>query len=233
LSLLHQGLDLLLHLDAHLNSFAAAHQIGVYVLLAAIVFCETGLVIWPFLPGDSLLFAIGALAASASSPISLPLVIPLLCLAANCGDLVNYFAGRSIGPRIFHIQRSRLLNPKHLDEAHRFYERHGRKTIILARFVPIIRTFAPFVAGIGQMPFVRFIGFSISGGILWVVTVSLAGYYFGQIAVVKTHFQWVVLAIIAISLIPAVVHAMQARSRGKLPGFEAVRAEKNTDPTSA
>jgi membrane-associated protein len=213
LPLIHQVLDLFLHLDKHLNGFATAHQIGVYVLLAIIIFCETGLVVWPFLPGDSLLFAVGALAAAPGSPISLPWMIVLLCLAANCGDLVNYTVGWRIGPRIFSGESSWLLNKRHLAEAHRFYERHGRKTIILARFLPIIRTFAPFVAGIGQMPFARFIGFSVSGGILWVVTVSLAGFYFNQIEFVRTHFQLVVLAIIVISVIPAVVHALQPRRR--------------------
>ncbi|MGD0390020.1 MAG: VTT domain-containing protein [Tepidisphaeraceae bacterium] len=210
---IHQTIDLFLHLDTHLNSFASLHQVGIYVLLAVIVFCETGLVVWPFLPGDSLLFAVGALAAAAGSPISLPPMIVLLCLSANCGDVVNYSIGRRIGPRIFSGESSWLLNKRHLHEAHGFYERHGRKTIILARFVPIIRTFAPFVAGIGEMPFVRFIGFSVSGGVLWVVTLSLAGYYFNHIEFVRTHFQLVVLAIVVISLIPAVVHALQTRRR--------------------
>src|SRR5580658_503987 len=205
MSLIHQAIDLFLHLDKHLNDFASAHQVGVYVLLAAIVFCETGLVVWPFLPGDSLLFAVGALAAANGSPISLPLMIVLLCLAANCGDVLNYTVGRRIGPRIFSAESSWLLNKRHLEEAHRFYEKYGRKTIILARFVPIIRTFAPFVAGIGQMPFARFIGFSISGGVLWVVSVTVAGFYFNQIEFVRTHFQLVVLAIVFISLIPAVL----------------------------
>jgi membrane-associated protein len=215
LPLIHQALDLFLHLDRHLNDFALAHQAGVYVLLALIVFGETGLVVWPFLPGDSLLFAVGALAAAAGSPINLPGVIVLLCASANCGDLLNYTIGRRIGPKVFSRESSWLLNKRHLEEAHRFYERHGRKTIILARFVPIIRTFAPFVAGIGQMPFVRFIGFSISGGILWVVGLTLSGYYFNQIEFVRTHFQFVVLAIVAISLIPAVVHALGARARAQ------------------
>ncbi len=213
MSLIHQLLDLVLHLDKHLNSFAADHQTGVYVLLAAIVFCETGLVVWPFLPGDSLLFAVGALAATAGSPINLPLVIVLLCLCANCGDVLNYTVGYRVGPKVFSRDSTWLLNKKHLDEAHRFYDRHGRKTIILARFVPIIRTFAPFVAGIGKMPFSRFIGFSISGGVLWVCAMTLAGYFFGQIAVVKSHFEIVILAIIAISLIPMAIHALQSRSK--------------------
>jgi membrane-associated protein len=211
--LIHRALDLFLHLDKHLNSYASSHQVGAYVLLAVIVFCETGLVVWPFLPGDSLLFAVGALAAAPESPISLPWVIVLLCAAANCGDLLNYSIGRRVGPKIFSRESSWLLNKRHLQEAHAFYEKHGRKTIILARFVPIVRTFAPFVAGIGQMPFARFVGFSISGGILWVVALSLAGYYFNQIEIVRTHFQFVVMAIVAISLLPMVIHALQSRSR--------------------
>jgi membrane-associated protein len=209
--LLHQLVDLFLHLDKHLNAFAAAHTVGVYVLLAVIIFCETGLVVWPFLPGDSLLFAVGALAASENSPIYLPGVIVLLCLCANAGDILNYVIGYRVGPKIFNRQSSWLLNSKHLEEAHRFYDKHGRKTIILARFVPIIRTFAPFVAGIGKMPFARFIGFSISGGVLWVCSMSLAGYFFGNIPVVKKHFEVAILGIVFVSLIPVIVQALQSR----------------------
>ncbi len=215
MDLLHRGLDLFLHLDKHLNDLSAQYPTGVYALLAAIIFCETGLVVTPFLPGDSLLFAIGALAAAAGSPINLPLVILLLCLAANAGDLLNYTIGRHIGPAVFRRENSFLLNKKHLIEAQAFYDRHGRKTIIMARFVPIIRTFAPFVAGIGRMPFARFIGFSISGGILWVVTMSVAGYYFNQIDAVRKHFQLAVLAIIAISIAPAAFHALRNRPQPK------------------
>src|SRR5947209_270548 len=209
--------DLFLHLDRHLD--AAAHSLGakLYLLIFVIVFCETGLVIWPFLPGDSLLFALGALAATGTA-VKLPIVIPLLCLAANCGDLLNYSIGYRIGPKVFSRESSWLLNRKHLDEAHGFYERHGRKTIILARFVPIIRTFAPFVAGIGRMSFIRFAVFSVSGGILWVVSLSLAGYYFGQMPFVKDHFQYVVIAIVVISVLPAVIHALGRRREPR--GFE-------------
>jgi len=207
--MIHQLLDLILHLDKHLNDFTALHPVGVYGLLAAIIFSETGLVIWPFLPGDSLLFAVGALAASPDSPIHLPLVIVMLCICANCGDMLNYWVGYRLGPKVFSRPDSRLLNQKYLREAQTFYDRHGRKTIILARFVPIIRTFAPFVAGIGKMPFKRFVGFSVAGGILWVILVSLAGYQFGQIPVVKSHFELVVLAIIGVSMIPVVVAQMR------------------------
>jgi membrane-associated protein len=244
----HDMVDLFLHVNKHLNTFAGDHPLGVYGLLVAIVFTETGLVVWPFLPGDSLLFAVGALAASAGSPISLPLVIVLMCLAANCGDLVNYSIGRAVGPRIFFTAGSqwatasvpsvggalgystpaaprppiwqRLLSKKHLLEAQAFYDKHGRKTIIIARFVPIIRTFAPFVAGIGKMAFSRFIGFSIAGGVFWVTLVTLAGYLFGTIPWVDKHFEIVVLAIVAISLIPMAVHALQSRGKAAAPGIE-------------
>jgi membrane-associated protein len=190
-----------------------------------IVFCETGLIVWPFLPGDSLLFALGALAATGTA-VKLPIVIPLLCLAANCGDLLNYTIGYRIGPKVFSRESSWLLNRKHLDEAHGFYERHGRKTIILARFVPIIRTFAPFVAGIGRMSFIRFAVFSVSGGILWVVSLSLAGYYFGQMPFVKDHFQYVVIAIVIISVLPAVIHALGRRREPR--GFEVSETISNS-----
>ncbi|HEY2586647.1 MAG TPA: VTT domain-containing protein, partial [Tepidisphaeraceae bacterium] len=185
---------------------------GLYVLLFVIVFCETGLVVTPFLPGDSLLFALGALAAQGDG-ISLPIAAVTLCLAANCGDLVNYTLGYRIGPKVFSREGSWLLNKRHLIEAQQFYERHGRKTIILARFLPIIRTFAPFVAGIGKMPFTRFIGFSVAGGILWVVSVLMAGFFFGRIPFIDRHFELVVVAIVVISVIPAAYHAWKGRSQ--------------------
>lgn len=187
---------------------------GLYLLIFCIVFCETGLVVTPFLPGDSLLFALGALAATGTA-IKLPFVAVLLCVAANCGDALNYLVGYRLGPRVFSRESSWLLNKKHLIEAQRFYEKHGRKTLILARFVPIIRTFAPFVAGIGRMHFVRFATFSISGGILWVVSLLLAGFFFGRIPAVRNNFQIVVLAIVVISVLPAVYHGWKAR---KAPG---------------
>lgn len=216
---LHTIVDLFLHLDKHLNDAAAHLGDKLYLLIFVIVFCETGLVVTPFLPGDSLLFALGALAAS-GSVVKLPIVIPLLCLAANCGDLLNYTIGSRLGPKVFSRQSSWLLNRKHLDEAHAFYERNGSKTIILARFVPIVRTFAPFVAGIGRMTFRRFAAFSVSGGILWVTLLSLSGYYFGQIPIVQKNFQIVVIAIVVISVLPAIVHAMQARKRSRTRGFQ-------------
>jgi membrane-associated protein len=212
MELLHHGLDLFLHLNTHINTFAGHHPVGVYVLIFAIVFCETGLVVTPFLPGDSLLFAIGALAAATASPISLPLAILLLCLAANCGDVLNYAIGRRLGPAVF-SRDSFLLSKKHLIEAQEFYEKHGRMTIVMARFVPIIRTFAPFVAGIGRMEFGRFIGFSIGGGALWVLLLTLAGYFFGQIPVVQKNFEIVILAIVVISVLPGIVHLVQSKAK--------------------
>ncbi len=204
-------IDILLHLDRYLNVWAAQLGGWTYALLFLIVFCETGLVVTPFLPGDSLLFVVGALAARDDSPINVLLACVLLCVAANCGDMLNYTIGRRLGPRVFSRESSWLLNKKHLLEAQRFYERHGRKTIILARFVPIIRTFAPFVAGIGRMEFLRFATFSVVGGVLWVFLLTFAGYFFGNIVVVKKNFEIVVLAIVAISVVPMVIHAIKAR----------------------
>jgi membrane-associated protein len=208
---LHSLIDLFLHLNVHLNAFAGNHPIGVYGILAAIIFLETGLVVTPFLPGDSLLFAVGALAATPDGNIHLLLVIVLLCVSANCGDLTNYFLGRAVGPKVFRAEKLFLFSKKHLLEAQAFYERHGRKTIIIARFVPIIRTFAPFVAGIGRMAFPRFVSFSIFGGVFWVTTVTLCGYFFGGIPWVSKHFEVVVLAIIAISVLPIAFHAIGSK----------------------
>jgi membrane-associated protein len=218
---LHTILDYFLHLDRYLDAAATNMGTSLYFLLFAIIFCETGLVVTPFLPGDSLLFALGALAYK-SAAIRLPILIPLLCIAANCGDLVNYLIGSRLGPNVFNRESSWLLNKKHLLEAQSFYDRHGRKTIILARFVPIIRTFAPFVAGIGRMAFSRFIAFSITGGIFWVLSVTLCGFFFGRIPWVSTHFQVVVLAIIFISVLPAIFHVLSRK--GAARGFSAETA---------
>jgi len=218
-------LHLLLHALRHLNPQsvnALVTFVGpwLYVVFFAIVFMETGLVVTPFLPGDSLLFTLGAVSASPNSPINLPLLIVLLCMAANIGDVLNYTIGYRIGPKVFGSESSWLLNKKHLLEAQRFYEKHGRKTIILARFVPIIRTFAPFVAGVGKMSFSRFIGFSIGGGMLWVLVVTLAGVFFGQREFVQKHFELVVVMIVAISVLPVAIHAIQQRKSGKSEGVK-------------
>jgi membrane-associated protein len=176
-----------------------------YVLLFAVVFIETGLVVWPWLPGDSLLFAAGALTTLPGSPVSLPLLIVLLIAAAVLGDTVNYTIGYHVGPKVFRSERSRFFNKKHLLRAQAFYEKYGSKTLILARFVPIVRTFAPFVAGIGRMPFRRFILLSITGGTAWVLICVLAGYFFGGFEIVQRNFELVLVAVVAISLTPMAV----------------------------
>jgi membrane-associated protein len=214
MELIHQFVDIFLHLDVHLNQLAGDLGGWLYVVLFLIVFCETGLVVTPFLPGDSLLFAVGALGATPGSPIHVAEVIVLLSVAAVLGDAVNYAIGRRVGPRVFAAESSRLLNHEHLIHTQHFYERHGGKTIILARFVPIVRTFAPFVAGIGQMAYRRFALFNISGGIAWVLLFVLGGYLFGNLPTVKQNFHIVIVAIIVISVIPAVVEFFRARANG-------------------
>ena len=164
--------DLVVHLDAHLAAFVAQHGPWVYALLFVIVFCETGLVVTPFLPGDSLLFVAGAVAAAGDMNIAA--VMATLIAAALCGDNVNYWVGRWIGPRVFHFEKSRWFNPAHLQRAHAFYEQHGGKTIILARFVPIVRTYVPFVAGVGAMPYARYLTFCVIGALIWVVSLCRA-----------------------------------------------------------
>ena len=210
------AIDVFLHLDAHLNEWAAALGPGLYLLLFAIVFCETGLVVTPFLPGDSLLFAVGALAAMPGSPIGLGGVVLLLIAAAVLGDAVNYAIGKGVGPKVFQSD-SRLFKREHLVRTHEFYERHGGKTIILARFVPIVRTFAPFVAGIGEMTYPRFALYNVTGAVLWVFLFVGGGYAFGNLPTVKRNFHFVILAIIVISVAPMVIEYLRARSAQRAP----------------
>jgi membrane-associated protein len=181
------------------------------VLLFVIVFAETGLVVTPFLPGDSLLFVAGALAATSGMDVGMLMAI-LIC-AAFCGDNTNYWIGHHIGPRVFSNQNSRLLNPSHLARAQEFYSRHGAKTVMIGRFLPIIRTFAPFVAGVGRMPYSRFILFSVLGTLLWVGSFVLAGYFFGNIPAVKRHLSVAILLIVVISILPGVIHFWRSRRR--------------------
>jgi membrane-associated protein len=195
--------DLAVHLDRHLAAFVVQHGVWVYALLFVIVFCETGLVVTPFLPGDSLLFVVGALAAAGGMDIGT--VMAVLICAALCGDNVNYWIGRWVGPRIFQSRESRWLNPKHLERTHAFYERHGGKTIIIARFVPIVRTYVPFVAGLGAMPYARFLAFSVVGALVWVLSLCLAGYFFGNLPIVKNNLTVVILGIILLSITPGIV----------------------------
>ncbi len=202
--------DFILHLDAHLNTIIQTYGMWTYVLLFFIIFLETGLVITPFLPGDSLLFAAGAFAALGS--LNVLVLFGLLSLAAILGDTVNYWIGHYIGPRAF-SGNVPFLKKEYLDRTHEFYERHGGKTIILARFIPIIRTFAPFVAGIGAMTYPKFFAYNIIGGVAWVALFTFGGYYFGNLPLVKENFTLVILAIIFISVMPGVIEFFRERAR--------------------
>jgi membrane-associated protein len=213
LALFLQFADILLHLDRHLAELLAQYGVWVYLILFGIVFCETGLVVAPFLPGDSLLFITGALAATGG--LDIRIVVPLLMAAALSGDNVNYFVGRAIGPKAFRWEQSRLFNRRALDKTHEFYERHGGKTIIIARFLPLVRTFAPFVAGVAHMSYARYLAFCVVGALLWVGSLTLAGYWFGNLPIVKNNLTLVILIVIAISLLPLAIgyvrHRMEAR----------------------
>ena len=211
MDLIHTFVDYVLHLDAHLATLVSWAGVWTYVVLALIIFCETGLVVTPFLPGDSLLFATGALAAATGS-LSIVALFVLLTVCAILGDAVNYWLGSRLGAQAA-AGRLPLVQKEHIQRTHEFYERHGGKTIILARFVPIIRTIAPFVAGAGTMSYQRFAAYNISGGVAWVGLMLFAGYFFGNIPVVKDNFSLVVLAIIILSIIPGVVAVWQERQR--------------------
>jgi membrane-associated protein len=194
--------DFFIHLDKYLPVIIQSFGIWAYVIMFLIIFCETGLVITPILPGDSLLFALGAFAAQGA--LNIEILMISLCIAAVAGDTVNYSIGNFLGPKVFHYQDGRFFKREYLLRAHQFYEKHGGKTIIIARFVPIIRTFAPFVAGIGTMKYLRFIIYNVVGGISWICLLLLAGYFFGGIPVVKRNFTLVIMAIIIISVLPGV-----------------------------
>lgn len=215
MELLAQVWDIFLHLDVHLNAWAGTLGPWLYVVLFAVVFCETGLVVTPFLPGDSLLFAAGALASRAGSPINLWILIPIIFAAAVIGDSVNYEIGKWLGPKVFTRKDSWLLNQNHLHKAHTFYEKYGGKTIILARFIPIIRTFAPFVAGIGKMTYLHFISYNIIGAAMWVLLFVFGGYWFADLPLVQNHFHYVIVAIIVISVLPAVYEVWAERRKSK------------------
>jgi membrane-associated protein len=216
---LSHAVDFVLHVDKHLLELVAKYGTWTYGILFAIVFMETGLVVTPFLPGDSLLFAAGALAGAGALEIAV--LVPLLIAAAVIGDNVNYLIGRNVGPRVFTTEHNRFFKREHLSRTHEFYERHGGKMLVLARFVPIVRTFAPFVAGIGRMSYPRFLAFSVAGGTLWVAGFSLLGYFFGSLPVVQENFSVAVVVVIYISLVPMVVEvwkARRARSRAAARG---------------
>ena len=202
-------IDLFLHLDKHLNDVIGQYGSWTYLILFLIVFCETGFVVTPILPGDSLLFAAGAFAALGS--LNVFWLFVLLSIAAIAGDTVNYWLGHWLGPKVFRRDNVRFLNKKHLDRTHAFYERYGGKTIIIARFIPIVRTFAPFVAGIGRMSYWRFIAYNVVGGVAWVAICVFAGYYFGNLDIVKKNFSLVIIAILLISVLPMLVEYIRHR----------------------
>jgi membrane-associated protein len=206
--------DFFLHLDRHLAEVIRQYGTSTYALLALIVFLETGLVVTPFLPGDSLLFAAGSFAGLGALRLW-PLYL-LMCAAAILGDTVNYAIGSYLGPRVFQYSRSRLFNPEHLRKTHAFYEKYGGKTIIFARFIPIVRTFAPFVAGVGRMSYVHFLGFNVAGGILWVSVCIFSGFFFGNLPIVQRNFSLVIIVIVAISVLPALVEYLRHRREEKL-----------------
>jgi membrane-associated protein len=210
MELMTTAIDAFLHVDRHLLDFATTYGAWIYALLFLIIFLETGVVVTPFLPGDSLLFAVGATAAA--GVIDLELVLLLMTAAAIIGDNTNYAIGRTIGPRVF-TKHSRFLKHEHLLRTQRFYERHGGKTVVLARFVPIVRTFAPFVAGVGRMHYPRFLAFDVGGGILWVGSFGLLGYFFGSQPIVKENFGLAIVAVIVISLLPPLFEAWRVRAR--------------------
>ena len=213
MELLTQLIDIFLHLDVYLNAWAASAGAWLYVGIFIVIFCETGLVITPFLPGDSLLFACGALAASEVTGINLWVLIPTVFMAAALGDACNYEIGKWLGPKVFTQENNRLLNKNHLLKAHAFYEKYGGKTIILARFIPIIRTFAPFVAGIGKMTYLRFASYNLIGAAAWVLLFVVGGYYFADLPIVKKQFHYVIVAIIVISVLPAVIEYWRERRK--------------------
>ena len=202
-------IDLFLHLDEYLNEIIQNYGVWTYAILFLIIFMETGLVITPFLPGDSLLFAAGAFAALGS--FNVVLLFALLFVAAVLGDAVNYWIGRTIGPRAFE-QNHRFLKRSHLEKTHKFYEKHGGKTIVLARFVPIVRTFAPFVAGVGTMEYGRFAFYNVFGAFIWTSLFIFGGYFFGNLPIVKTNFEIVILGIIFISVLPMVIEYFRSRT---------------------
>lgn len=208
-------MDLVLHLDRHLSTLSSSLGSWMYVILFAVVFCETGLIVTPFLPGDSLLFAVGALLALPETGLSLPLMFVLLLVAAILGDAVNYRVGRMIGPKVFRSEKSWMLNQDHLQKAQRFYEKHGGKAIFLARFVPIVRTFAPFVAGAGKMNYLRFWMFNVGGAVVWVGLFLAGGYLFGNFPFVKKNFSMVMLGIIVLSLLPMAFEWWRDRNHRK------------------
>jgi membrane-associated protein len=215
--MIHDFIDFFLHLDKHVESFFINYKTLSYFIICLILFCETGLVFTPFLPGDSLLFAVGATIAKIGV-LHIEVAIPLMFLAVILGDNVNYFMGKKIGKRLFQTQHpilSKILKPEYLTKTEDFYAKYGGQTVIMARFVPIIRTFAPFVAGIGAMEYRKYISYCLSGGFLWVMSLTLLGFYFGRTEFVSNNFEVVILGVIFISILPPVIQVLMAKFKGK------------------
>jgi membrane-associated protein len=212
---IHFLVDFILHIDVHLAELVAQYGIWIYAILFLILFCETGLVVTPFLPGDSLLFVAGALAALPGNDLNVHVMVALLVVAAVLGDAVNYTIGRLFGERLFSNPNSKIFRRSHLDKTHAFYARHGGKTIILARFVPIVRTFAPFVAGMGHMSYRHFALFNVTGALLWVLLFSYAGYLFGDLPVVQENLKLLIVGIILVSILPGVIEVWRHRRQAK------------------
>jgi len=213
LDLLHQLFDFIRHLDVHLEAIMRDYEWQTYLILALIIFCETGLVVTPFLPGDSLLFAAGAITAK-TGILNVWLLIPLLFCAAILGDNTNYFFGKYLGTKVF-TKDYWFIKRSYIDKTQDFYDKHGGRTLVIARFIPIVRTFAPFVAGVGSMTYSSFIGYCIGGGILWVTALTLAGYFFGSLSFVKNNFELVIMGIIGISVLPVVFEIVKSKWPGR------------------
>lgn len=212
---IHFVVDFILHIDVHLAVLVAQYGIWIYAILFLILFCETGLVVTPFLPGDSLLFVAGALAALPGNDLNVHLMVALLVIAAILGDAVNYTIGKLFGERLFSNPNSKIFRRSYLDKTHAFYARHGGKTIILARFVPIVRTFAPFVAGMGHMSYRHFALFNVTGALAWVLLFSYAGYLFGDLPVVQENLKLLILGIIVVSVLPGIIEIWRHRRQAK------------------
>jgi membrane-associated protein len=224
MEIIHTAVDLILHLDKHLTELVTNYGFATYFILFLIVFAETGLVFLPFLPGDSLLFAAGAIAALGS--LNIWGIVALLLVAAIVGDTVNYWIGHAFGRKIIDNPKIKFINQEHIDKTEQFFKKYGGKTIILARFVPIVRTFAPFVAGVGTMEYKKFITYNVAGGALWVTLFTFAGYFFGNMEFIKEHFHYVIFAIIGLSIVPMIYEYIQAKRHPNVPGVATKKLHK-------
>ncbi len=220
-------MDIILHLDEYLSQLVGTYGTFTYAILFLIVFAETGLVVTPFLPGDSLLFAAGAIAALGS--LNIWVVVMLLMIAAIVGDTVNYWVGHYFGQKIVNNPRIPFINQEHIDKTEQFYKKYGGKTIVLARFVPIIRTFAPFVAGIGTMDYQKFLQYNVVGGVIWVGIFTFAGYFFGNMAFIKENFHYAIVVIIVLSIVPMVYEYIQHKRRPDVSGVSPKNLKKMMD----